>query len=260
MNPVYFCHTLPMKWAAIIPDTHRPYHDKKAYALMIKALRFVDPCEIVLLGDYADFYSVSRHSKDPRLEHLLQKEVDDVNSGLDELDALFPKAKKVFLEGNHEARLSSYVGNHASALFGLTDCEYLFRLNQRPRWSWIAFGKNQLYRVLGSDLCTRHRPLASNAKTSVLRAGLNLCYGDIHKIELAYAVALDGRNLVGFCPGWLGDLKQVGAFDYMVSMPQWQLGFALVGVDPSQPKMFHHQIITIKPDYSCVVWNKKIKL
>ena len=172
-----------MKWAAIIPDTHRPYHDKKAYALMIKALRFVDPCEIVLLGDYADFYSVSRHSKDPRLEHLLQKEVDDVNSGLDELDALFPKAKKVFLEGNHEARLSSYVGNHASALFGLTDCEYLFRLNQRPRWSWIAFGKNQLYRVLGSDLCTRHRPLASNAKTSVQRAGLNLCYGDIHKID-----------------------------------------------------------------------------
>lgn len=249
-----------MKWAAIIPDTHRPFHDKKAYALMIKALQFINPSEIVLLGDYADFYSVSRHGKDPRLPHLLTKEVESVNEGLDELDDLFPMAKKVFLEGNHEARLSAYFYSHAPSLYGVTDCEQLFRIHQRPLWSWRGFGKNQLYRVLGSDLYTRHRPLANNPKTSVLRAGLNLCYGDIHKIEEARAVSLEGRHLVGFCPGWLGDLKQVGAFDYMTATPQWQLGFAIVGVDPSQPKMFHHQIITIKQDYSCVVWNKRIKL
>ena len=42
---------------------------------------------IYILGDYADFYAVSSHSKDPRVGTMLEKEVKDVIAGLDELDS-----------------------------------------------------------------------------------------------------------------------------------------------------------------------------
>jgi predicted MPP superfamily phosphohydrolase len=246
-----------LKKALIIPDTHRPFHSRKAYALMIEVASYVGVDEIVLLGDYADFYSVSRHLRDPRLPHMLHEEVESVNEGLDQLDKLFPKAKKVFLCGNHEVRLETYLCDRAPALFGITTIEGLFRLEQRPRWSFQGFGRNQAYRVLGSDLYARHRPLASNPKTSLIRAGISNCYGDIHKIEVAHAVTLDKKAIVGFCPGWLGD-PRLHAFDYMLAPPQWQHGFAFVYSSGSS-KEFDHEIIQIKRDFSCVTHGKRFK-
>lgn len=224
---------------------------------MISAAVDIQPQEIVLLGDYADFYSVSRHIKDPRLPHMLEEEVESVNEGLDELDRLFPSAKKVFLEGNHEVRLETYLFNSAPALFGVTSCHHLFRLNQRPNWSYIPFGRNQAYRVLGSDLYARHRPLASTALGSLSKGFVSQVYGDIHKIQEAHAVGLDMRPRVAWCPGWLGD-PRLKAFDYMLAPPQWQHGFGVVSVDGTR-KEFHHEVVQIKSDYSCIAQGKRYK-
>lgn len=210
---------------------------------MLEIASFVILDEIVLLGDYADFYPVSRHDKDPAVAHALEDEIKSVNEGLDQLDKLWPRAKKVYLEGNHEVRLEKYLAEKAPALFGLTECQTLFELNRRPLWSYHTFGRHQGYRILGSELIARHRPLASNAKTGLLRAMTSYCYGDIHKIEEAQAVGLDMKTRVAFCPGWLGDETRK-VFDYMLAQPQWQLGFAIVTVDSS--KNFHHQIVPIK--------------
>ncbi len=212
--------------------------------------------EVILLGDFADFYSVSRHLRDPRLPHMLHEEVESVNLGLDEIDRLFPKARKVFLEGNHEVRLETYLFSHAPALFGLASCKGLFQISHRPKWSYLPFGRSQAYPVLGSDLLARHRPLASNAKSGLQRAAASVCYGDIHKIEQAHTVGLDSKVRVAFCPGWLGD-PRLKAFDYMLAPPQWQHGFAIVSVDGSS-KEFHHEIIEIKNN-SAIVWGKKYK-
>jgi len=111
---------------------------------MLEVASFVIPDEIVLLGDYADFYPVSRHAKDPSVAHALTDEIKSVNEGLDQLDKLWPKAKKVYLEGNHEWRLERYLSEQAPALFGVTDCPLLFQINQRPLWSYHRFGRTQM--------------------------------------------------------------------------------------------------------------------
>lgn len=226
---------------------------------MLEAASFAGVSEIVLLGDYADFYSVSAHDKsaNPKLPGLLLDEVMSVNQGLDELDKLFPEAKKVFLEGNHEYRLERYIAARAPALFGATECVNLFRMSSRPRWSYLPYTKNQGYRVLGSSLIAKHTPLASSAMNGLKRAMASVCYGHNHRIEVVYHVGLDGETHVAFSPGWLGD-ERLKAFDYMANQPNWQLGFALVYVNGSQ-KTFHHEIVHIKPDYSCVVQGKRLK-
>lgn len=210
---------------------------------MLEVASSVSIDEIVLLGDYADFYSVSRHVKSPAVKTALEDEVKSVNEGLDQLDKLWPDARKVYLEGNHEFRLESFLTTQAPALFGVTECKTLFHIDRRPNWYYQRFDRRQAYRILGSSLFARHRPLATNPKTGLQRAMVSYCYGDIHKIEEARAVGLDYRSHVAFCPGWLGDETKL-VFDYMQSPPQWDLGFAFVSVDSS--KNFHHQIVSIK--------------
>ena len=62
-----------LQLALLIPDTHRGWHDKRAYSLMIKVAKDLNPDGIYLLGDYADMYDINGHGpKDPRIAQTLQ--------------------------------------------------------------------------------------------------------------------------------------------------------------------------------------------
>ncbi len=204
--------------------------------------------EIVLLGDYVDFYPVSRYSKHPEVTKSLEQEIRSANEGLDELDILFPRAKKVYLEGNHEVRLESFLVEKAPALFGVTEVSRLLGIDRRPLWSFHPFGRHQAYRVLGTELFARHRPLATNPAQGLRKAMVSYCYGDIHKIEESWAVRMDMKKIVCFSPGWLGEARH-RVFDYNQNPEQWQHGFGIVEADGTSKlatSSFFHHIVHIK--------------
>lgn len=247
--------------SVLIPDCHRPYHDRRAYKLMIQVMRFLYKLgclkEIVILGDYADIYCLHGHgSKDPRVYNMLVDEIEDVNKGLDELDKLFPKAKKIYIQGNHEFRFERYLLSNCPELFGITEFKSLIKMHERPNWKYIYYSPNQSYKVLGSKLTARHEPLGSSAKATATKALCSLTYGHIHRIEESHIVGLDGTNHVCFSVGWLGDKRNDKIFSYVKSHHQWQLGFGIVFVDP-KTKYFYHQKIHILDNYTCV-FNGKI--
>lgn len=217
---------------------------------MLAVAKDLKPKEVVILGDYADFYSVSSHTKDPRIANMLKDEIIDVLFGLEELDKLFPDAKKVFIEGNHEFRLERYICDRAPGLFNVTDTRYLLELNDRPNWKFIPYGPNQSYSVLGSKLFARHEPLGNTAKLTATRALCSLVYGHIHRIEESHLVGLDGTNHVCFSVGWLGDKRKDKIFDYVKGHHQWQLGFGVVFVDSDTGYFYHHKI-HILDNYTC---------
>lgn len=246
-----------LKCALIIPDTHRPFHDKKAYNLMLEAASGVGVDEVVILGDYADFYSVSSHSRDPRIFNMLQDEVVDVLAGLEEIDQVFKGAQKVYIEGNHEYRLERYLTDKAPALFGITSTIDVLHLRERPGWRFLSYEPDQSYNVLGSKLVARHEPPGSSAKLAATKALCSVTYGHIHRIEESHIVGLDGTNHVAFSVGWLGN-KNTNVFKYVKGHWQWQLGFGLVWVDTSNG-FFYHQKIHILDNYTCVVNGQKFK-
>jgi UDP-2,3-diacylglucosamine pyrophosphatase LpxH len=87
---------------------------------MLRVMKAVHPDEVVLLGDFADFYAVQMHGpRDPSLMHSLKSEADDVNVGLDEIEAASPNAKRYFLEGNHEFRLERFLIANALPIYGI---------------------------------------------------------------------------------------------------------------------------------------------
>lgn len=215
--------------------------------------------EIVVLGDYADFYSVSSHSKCSSVKQLLIDEVESVNEELDKLDKLFPSQLKVMLCGNHEFRLARYIQNQAPALFGVTDIRNLFKFDQRPNWRYVAYGPNQKHHVLGSKLIARHEPLGPNAETTARKAMASIVHGHTHRIEMACSTSLTGEQHISFCPGWLGDKRNETVFGYVKHHANWQLGFGIVHVS-DETKQFYPTIVHIRDDYTCVYGGKGYRI
>ena len=219
-----------VKKALIIPDCHIPYEDKRAYELMLKVAQDVDPDEIVILGDYADFYAINSHGKDGAVGNgLLEDEVFEVIERLKELNKLFPKAKKVFIEGNHEYRLGRYINSKCPDLYGVFDTASVLELKVLG-YEFVPYSPDQKYRVLDSKLIARHEPLAGGkhvAQNTVEKAMHSVIFGHTHRIQEAQVVTMCGENYRGISSGWLGD-KNSPVFSYVKSHHQWSQGFSVV--------------------------------
>lgn len=225
---------------------------------MLQIAKFVKPDAIYLMGDYADFFCLSSHGpKDPGVIETLKHEIQSVNDGLDELDKLFPYAKKYYICGNHEFRLARYIQNRCPEIYGFVDCVELFKLNQRKNWTWIPYSPTQRTRVLGSNLYLRHEPVGSSAKATASKALCSIAWGHTHKIEESHITGLNGEEHVAFSVGWLGDKRKDKIYGYCKNHQQWQNGVGIVHVKPNGT--FYHQVVHIKDDATAVYSGKLFK-
>lgn len=232
-----------LKQTLLIPDTHIDQEDKRAYDLMLWIASELQggkgPDEILILGDYGDFYSVSSHAKSANAERHLVREVDAVNARLDELDAAWPEATKKFIQGNHEFRLERYINAKAPELFGVTDTQKILKLKERG-WDYVPYTPDQLTQVGKSKLYARHEPLQGGtlpAHGTAIKAGCSVVYGHIHTIQQSQVVMANGDEHLGISVGWLGD-KRKDAFDYVKTHHQWSLGFGVCTWDPKTGLFF----------------------
>jgi len=235
---------MKVRRALVIPDCHIPYEDKKAYGLMLEVAKDARPDEIVILGDYADFYAVNFHGKNPDKNYLLLDEIDAVTARLRELRQLFPDARIVFLEGNHEYRLARYIAANCRELFGILSVPQLLNLAAYGI-DFVPYGPNQKHYVLGSKLIARHEPLGGGvhcAYQSVVKAQHSVIFGHTHRIQEHQIVSIAGENYRGISAGWLGD-KDAEVMGYVKNHHQWALGFCLVTVLPDG--LWFNQLIHI---------------
>lgn len=214
----------------IVPDTHRPFHDRRAWALLLAVGRRIRPTRIVVLGDFADFYSVSAHSRDPTRPAQLVEEIADVNTGLDELDALGAKHKH-FVEGNHEFRLARYLQDHAPALVGSTSVPELFHLADRgwtftPYRQHLAIGKLHVTHDVGQAGAYAYIRAGAAFESSV-------AIGHTHRLGVTYFGAATGESHVAATMGWLGDREAADYMHRIRAMKDWHLGFGVVRIEPS---------------------------
>lgn len=216
----------------IIPDCHIPYEDKRAYQLMLDVFKDSPALEaIYILGDYADFYSVSSHGKSPWVKNLLKDELYEVHSRLKELRKLFPKKRIVYIEGNHEFRLARYIEKNCPDLFDLIGCEELLKLNEYEI-EFVPYGPNQFVQVEHANLYARHEPISGGvhvAHGTVTKAMRSVIFGHTHRIQESQIVSIDGDNFRGISSGWLGDTSS-DIFNYVKSHHQWAHGFSLVTI------------------------------
>lgn len=98
---------------AVLSDIHVPYHSKTALEAAVRYTTRKKPDVLLLNGDFADFYDVSRHEKDPSKRDFKQ-EMQLVREGLAWLRYKYGKqCRIVYKLGNHEERWQKYLWNSA---------------------------------------------------------------------------------------------------------------------------------------------------
>jgi predicted phosphodiesterase len=233
----------------IVPDCHIPYHDQRAFALMLTAAKATGVDVAIILGDFVDFVAVSGHAKNPREALKLPEEIAAGRRALRQIKAL-GAAKNVFIAGNHEDRLWRYLVSKAPELAETVTLQSLLRL-EKYGFDYVPY--RQSFKM-GHMRYTHDVGFAGkNAATQSMEAmGRNLVIGHCHRMSYHVMGNLDGGRHVGISLGWLGD---VHAIDYMArdkATKDWTLGFGFGYYDPASAYTTI-QPVPIMPDYSCIV-------
>lgn len=220
---------------------------------MLKFARWWKPDEIVVLGDFADFYSVSSHSKSPDRTRKLEEEAAAVNRRLSQLDEL-GAASKFYVAGNHEDRLDRYLADKAPELHGLVNFEQLFKLTERgwhvtPYKRSLKRGKLTITHDAGNAGAVAH--------TKALDAFQgNVVIGHTHRMAVSYVGNARGKTHVGAMFGWLGDVEAVDYLHQIQAQRAWHLGF---GIGYQEPNGVIHLQPVPMIEYRCVVEGKLFK-
>lgn len=207
-----------------VPDTHCPYHDERAWRLMLRVARQFKPKVIVHLGDLADFYAVSSHSKDPLRAQQLKEELKEVRKLRADLDRLGAK-RKIFIEGNHCDRLRRYLEEKAPELFGMFDTDSLLQLSENG-WEFTPYKEHTKVGKLNLTHDT-----GNGGKYTTARAldafQHSIAIGHHHQIQFAVEGDATGKYRVGAQFGWLGDVSKVDYMHRIKAMRNWTLGFGV---------------------------------
>lgn len=242
-----------MKSALNIPDCHIPWHDEKAYDIMLSIAVDQDKKlpldEINIMGDFADFFWFGLHGKLPdqmSIKETLKDEIYQCIQKLEQLRKLFPNAKINFIEGNHEFRMVRYIVNKCPELYELFTLPELLQFD-RIGITYHPYGKNQLYRVLDTNLFIRHQPYNAGkncASSTAHNKGISLLFGHTHRKQSYTYKQADGKLITCISGGWLGDRNQP-VFSYMDS-DNWAQSFSFVFSDGKDDWFIHE--IDIKND------------
>lgn len=107
----------PGHWLTL-NDVHIPYHDRRTLDAAVKESRGAKIAGIMLNGDIMDHAGISDHLRSPSVTRL-EDEIDKTVQFFTWVRSMFPAARIVYKEGNHEFRLPRYIINYAPELFGV---------------------------------------------------------------------------------------------------------------------------------------------
>jgi len=118
------------KTCVVLPDMQAGYfrdmsdklistHDEKAIDICVAFIKKTKPDLVVMNGDNADLPELGKYRLTPAFQRTTQATIDYLTMLMARLRAASPTSRIVWIEGNHEARLSNYMLDNAMAAFGL---------------------------------------------------------------------------------------------------------------------------------------------
>jgi len=220
-------------------DTHGVFVDQPTWATVLDFIRDFKPDQINLLGDIADFYDISRFDKNPNRRVVLAKEIEFTRDVvLAELRRAAPKARIIWVEGNHENRLQRYLWSRAPEIASLPglDMRQLFRLPElRIQYTQKAIEVGDVNLTHG-HMVRKHS--GQTAKAMMDEWGKSVVHNHTHRLGAVYKTDRGGSYLA-FENGCLCSMTP----EYIPGVPNWQHGFSVGWVLPTG--RFHFEQITI---------------
>lgn len=215
----------------ILSDVHVPYHSEIAVAAAVGHLKDQGLAGLLLNGDIADFYAISRYMKDPR-QRDFKAELEAVRAFLTWIRQEFHEIPIVYKLGNHEERWTHWLWQHGP------------EISDDPRMSlgaWLDFDK------LGITLVEGQRPVmlgklpvlhghelpsgmaapVNVARGAFLRTLSTVLVGHSHRTSNHAEADMWHKETACWSTGCLCDLNP----DY-ARINRWNWGFAVATVHP----------------------------
>jgi len=231
------------RMGVVLSDAHVPFQDRHVCRMALAFLREHKPATVHLLGDIADFYSISRFAKDPTRREDLQEDIDSARDFLQEVREAAGGAKIIFSEGNHEFRLRRYLASEARALALLRD----LRLERQLDFDSLGIQfrpQDKPYRV--GPLLFTHGSLVrkwsgASARAHIEKYGCCVIHGHTHRLGTFYH-----RDIGDIYGGWENGCLCSLNPEYATA-PDWQHGWSVVW---SKGDYFHvDQVAVVKGKY-----------
>lgn len=185
----------PERWI-VLPDVHLPYEDKATVRALEAYMSDHQWAGWIQLGDLIDFNEISHfEAGNNRLDKVgaIKKSYSVTADFLDRHRKLIgPKAKMVYIEGNHEDRITRYLDKNPEGV-GSLEVPSSLRLKERGI-QWVPFwSKGEVYRK-GNAYFAHGRPTGGNhAKKMLELYGVPIYYGHLHDMQV-YSKATWGNN------------------------------------------------------------------
>ena len=232
------------KWrhTVIYSDSHFRHpqaewgQDPTALAVVLGVIRDVKPHKIIHGGDLLDCYTLSQKF-DPNPSELftIQDEIDAAAAHLDEVAQLAPQAERIWLEGNHENRLSRLVASLPGAHRELARLRVVQRALTWPAlmgteaigWTFVPMrGQSraeQLPKLISKHGTTVSKWSGHTAKNEWMKYGKSGTSGHTHRLGTFYHNDHNGAHL------WneTGCTCKITNVPYMDD-PDWQQGLLVV--------------------------------
>ncbi len=231
-------------------DTHGrldPLHDRRAWDLAVQAAATLRPTCIVMLGDMLDLAPWSCRWPTPlNLRDTTNPARAELRWWIQQLREAAPRARIVWLEGNHEHRISRLLTERAGELGGLVDLETGELMVSIPRImqmdglhvEYVApYGMPWwLWRDSAPVLLHHGHKYGAKGGQSVAKAlqddPVSSIFGHVHRREMAARVVADPRRLHGsrevfaLTPGTIA--RTDGAVPAASPRVDWQQGLGII--------------------------------
>lgn len=269
------------KTCVIVPDIQigyfrgkdgqlEPTHDEKAMIICLQMLKELQPEVVVCVGDNLDFPEMSKYLIYPSFAQTTQAAIDRATFFCAQMRAMAPKAKIIWLAGNHEERMPKYLLVNAGAAYGLRkgntpdswpvlSVPYLCRMDEfgveyRPGYPASDYWINEKLRVIHGD---RVKSSGSTAHIYLNAEKTSVIYGHIHRIETAFKTRedFDGpRTIMAASPGCLARIDGAipstrGGVDLdgrpLTRYENWQQGMGVVSYEDTGAHRFSYDVIPI---------------
>jgi len=193
-----------VKKVFVFADSHAPEFDEVATRCAIKLGQFYKPDLILGLGDIGEYGSVSSFSKGkPKLLEgmRIKDDVESATAYLNLMSTINPKAEKVCLLGNHEARVEKYIQENPQ-----TDGLVSVR-TEYEKVGWQTIEENIPYSICHKLIAIHGINWGKYAAAKHLEMySKSVLFGHIHKPQSFAHSFYDGVKMSWACP-CLGDLN-----------------------------------------------------
>lgn len=247
--------------AVVYGDSHFPFQDDSALNLVKYVIKDTKPDFVLHTGDLVDCWQISRFDKDPSRRDTLQDNIDEAAAHLGEIAALAPQAKRVLLEGNHEARLTAAIWRLDGAQREFAKLRVFQDTLTWPRlldlekigFQWVGVREQSRTPIL-PKIITKHgdrvcKWSGGSAKAEWEKYGHSGLSGHTHRLGQFFHQDHNG-TATWTEMGCTCQLQAPYGTDF-----DWQQGFGVLRWSPDL-KVLHTELLSIRDGQT--IWNKQV--